>query len=147
MEIRKMTVEEYVSAEKIYSPSEYLDQNPMPFNEERARRQFKFLKDTFGIFVNDKTVGYLQIKTTGEIGILILNRSFKNKGYGTAALKKAIEILRKNNIKTAFCETDVRNTPMRKILEKLGFSSTLTFEKIIPPSVNPKIFVRYEKEI
>ena len=36
MKIRKMTKEEYLSAEKIYQKSPFLDPAPLPFDEERG---------------------------------------------------------------------------------------------------------------
>ncbi len=145
MQIREMTEQEYINAEKIYCPDPISDPNPLKFDEERIKRNYKTLRHTFGIFEDVKVIGYLSIKPTGEIGILILNDSFKQKGYGTLAVKEALKIAEKNGITTVFAETDEKNIPMRKILENLKFSKTKTFTKILPPSLTPKTFIRYEK--
>ena len=47
----KMTKEEYLSAEKIYQKSPFLDPDPLPFDEERVKRAYEKLKNTFGIFL------------------------------------------------------------------------------------------------
>lgn len=145
MQIKKMTEQEYVNAEKIYSPDPLLDPNPLRFDEERVKRNYKTLRHTFGIFENEKVIGYLSLKPTGEIGILMLNDHFKGKGYGTLAVKEALKLAENNAIATVFAETDEKNTPMRKILENLGFSKTKTFTKIVPPSLTTKTFIRYER--
>ena len=145
MKIRKMTKEEYLSAEKIYQKSPFLDPDPLPFDEERAKRTYEKLKNTFGIFVNEKVVGYLSLKPDGEIGILMLNDNFKNKGYGTKAIEKAVEIAKENGIKTVFAETDERNLPMRRIFEKLNFTEIKKFKKIVLPDTTEKTFIKYEK--
>ena len=75
----------------------------------------------------------------------MLNDNFKNKGYGTKAVEKAVEIAYKNNIKTVFAQTDENNLPMRRILEKNGFVQIGKLKKIVLPDVSEKTFIKYEK--
>ena len=75
----------------------------------------------------------------------MLNDNFKNKGYGTKAIEKAVEIAKENGIKTVFAETDERNLPMRRIFEKLNFTQTEKFKKIVLPDTTEKTFIKYEK--
>ena len=42
-------------------------------------------------------------------------------------------------------ETDERNLPMRRILEKLNFTEIKRFKKIVLPDTTEKNFIKYEK--
>ncbi len=147
MNLRKMSEQEYLFAEKIYSPDPLSDPRPLPFDEEKAKRDYQNLRNTFGVFDGEKVVGYLYFKTSGEIGVLILNNNLRGRGYGTKAVSEALVLAKQNDISKVFAETDEKNIPMRKILENLGFIPTKAFVKTIPPDINPKNFIRYERTV
>lgn len=150
MIIRKMTLCEYITAQKNYTPAPLCD-TPFEFDEEKIKRQYISLKNTFGIFLENEIIGFVTLKPQGEntceFGITLLNDSFKNKGYGKTATEKTIHLLKNTKIKKVIAKTDTKNVPMQKILHSLGFEKVKTEKIIIPPSCEIRELLVFEKEL
>ena len=57
-----------------------------------------------------------------EFGIILQNDSVKNRGIGTAAIRKLMEIARdQHNMEIMIGDTMGRNKRMIRVFEKLGF--------------------------
>ena len=113
-------------------------------NEEEEKKNWlayyryvKELKDDefrykFEIVVNSKHIGwvssyydlgYLENKDhIIAIGIDIPEVEYRNHGYGTIAINKYLDYLRKLNHKKIFIQTWSGNIPMIKVIEKIGFT-------------------------
>jgi RimJ/RimL family protein N-acetyltransferase len=145
-----MTLCEYISAYKNYTPSPLCD-TPFVFDEEKLKREYQTLKNTFGVFLNEEVIGIVTLKpitdTECEFGITLLNDSFKNKGYGKTATKKTLSLLKDTKIKHVSAKTDERNLPMQRILENLGFEKQKTTKEIIPPSTEIRNITLYRKAL
>lgn len=145
-----MTLCEYITAYKNYIPSHLCD-TAFNFDEEKLKREYPHLKNTFGVFLNEEVIGIVTLKpindTECEFGITLLNDSFKKKGYGTAATKKTLALLKDTKIKHVIAKTDERNIPMQRILENLGFEKQKTTKEIIPPSVEIRNIIFYRKTL
>ena len=150
MIIRKVTLCEYITAHKNYIPAPLCD-TPFEFDEEKIKRQYISLENTFGIFLENEIIGFVTLKPQGEstceFGITLLNDSFKNKGYGKTATKKTLSLLKDTKIKHVTAKTDERNIPMQRILENLGFEKQKTTKEIIPPSTEIRNITLYRKAL
>ncbi len=150
VDVRKMTLCEYISAYKNYTPSPLCD-TAFEFNEEKLKREYEHLKNTYGIFLENDVIGFVTLKpitdTECEFGITLLNDSFKGHGYGTAATKKMLSLLKDTNIKLVTAKTDERNKPMQRILENLGFEKQKTEKTILAPNCEIIEVIHYQKEI
>ena len=57
-----------------------------------------------------------------EIGIHIVNDSYKSKGYGTIAVKQMIQrIIKETEIEAVYAETKRSNDRCKRMLKKAGF--------------------------
>jgi RimJ/RimL family protein N-acetyltransferase len=141
---------EYINAYKNYTPSPLCD-TPFAFDEEKLKREYQTLKNTFGVFLNEEVIGIVTLKpitdTECEFGITLLNDSFKNKGYGKTATKKTLSLLKDTKIKHVTAKTDERNISMQRILENLGFEKQKTTKEIIPPSTEIRNITLYRKAL
>ena len=150
MNIRKMTLCEYLTAYKNYTPAPLCDTS-FEFNEEKLKREYLSLKNTFGIFLETEIIGFITLKPQGdstcEFGITLLNDSFKNKGYGKTATEKTIHLLKDTKIKKVIAKTDVKNAPMQKILHSLNFKNTKIEKTVAPPSCEIRELLVFEKDI
>ena len=150
MIIRKMTLCEYITAYENYTPAPLCDTH-FEFDEEKIKRQYSFLKNTFGIFLETEIIGFVTLKPQGEntceFGITLLNDSFKNKGYGKTATEKTLSLLKDAKIKKVIAKTDTKNTPMQKILHSLGFEKVKTEKTVVAPSCEIREFLVFEKEL
>lgn len=82
----------------------------------------------FAICHNGKTIGEIQIKRIdteiqcGTLSVLLVNDSFKGKGYGTEAERLLINhAMNTLGLKTIYADAVHRNDRSKHILEKLGF--------------------------
>ena len=150
MIIRKMTLCEYITAYENYTPAPLCD-TPFEFDEEKIKRQYSFLKNTFGIFLETEIIGFVTLKPQGdsacEFGITLLNDSFKNKGYGKTATEKTMHLLKNTKIKKVIAKTDTKNTPMQKIFSSLNFKNTKIEKTVALPSCEIRELLVFEKEL
>lgn len=85
----------------------------------------------FGIVLNGKTIGEIQLKyidfekRCGTMSVHLQNDSVKGKGYGTEAEKLIVEyaftVLK---LDTVYADAVRRNTRSQHVLEKVGFEHT-----------------------
>lgn len=66
--------------------------------------------------------GFKQILDSVEIMNIVINRNFRNKGYGTIIFKELIKIIKNYNFKKAFLEVNENNLPAIKIYKQSGFN-------------------------
>ena len=83
---------------------------------------------TFAVMLGEAVIGELVIKHIDrekkqcELGIHLINDSVKDKGYGTAAERLAIEYaFMALGMETVLADCIVKNARSRHIVEKLGF--------------------------
>jgi len=92
------------------------------------RSKNKFLrKYIFGIYTEDILVGYITLKNInwlfrkGEMGI-VMDPSKVNKGYGTKAMKKYLQIVfNQNKMKKIILRVAAFNKRAKRTYEKVGF--------------------------
>jgi len=109
--------------------------SPFTYNEEMISRsyQYNYFYQTnyahFGIFVNEKPVGCLQLKRIDtekqmcEFGIILQNDQIKNRGIGTAAIREAMRIARNEyQVQMIRGDTSSENKRMIRVFDKLNFN-------------------------
>ena len=85
------------------------DQDYIRININKKKLSYINFKKKF-LNINKINLSYLIIKNNNEVGFIsynksnfyyfiILNKKFRNKGYGTSAIKKLITIIKKRNLK------------------------------------------------
>lgn len=132
--LRPFTREEYHDFFRRYEPDPVMDPNPYRYQYTNVDRSFNYNESrrdwypTFGIFEGSEAVGTLSLKRIDcqakkcEIGLMMVNDSCKNRGFGTAAMQLGIEMaMRDYGVEHIWADTMGRNTRMQHILEKLGF--------------------------
>lgn len=135
IELRPFTREEYHDFYRCYQPDPLMDPNPYHYSHEHVDRCFDYdlsRKDwypVFGIFDDvGCPVGTLALKRIDtlykrcELGVMLANDSVKNRGYGTAAIKQAIDMAQNvYGLEHILADTMGQNLRMQHVLEKLGF--------------------------
>lgn len=132
--LRPFTREEYHDFFRRYEPDPLMDPNPYRYQFTNVDKSFDFNESrkewypTFGIFANGEAVGTLSLKRIDrekkkcEIGLMMVNDDCKNKGYGTAAMRKGISMATQQyGVMHIWADTMGRNLRMQHVLEKLGF--------------------------
>ncbi|MBQ8655194.1 MAG: GNAT family N-acetyltransferase [Clostridia bacterium] len=136
--LRPFTRDEYHEFFRSYVSDPLMDPKPYRYQHEHVDRCFDFDQmrmewyPVFGVFNEDGApVGSVALKRIDklykrcELGIVMANDRCKNKGYGTAAVREAIRIARKEyGVETMLADTTASNLRMQHILEKLGFVLT-----------------------
>ena len=140
VELRRFTEDEYHMFFRGYASDPMMDSSPFHYNHEQVQRSYIYNHggyrdhyEHYGIFLNSIPVGSFQLKRidaerkTCEFGIILQNDSVKNRGIGTEAIRKGIQLAHeKYGIVTVFGDTMARNNRMIHIFEKLGFIRTET---------------------
>ena len=120
---------------KVYIPNPMMDAPPFFYNHEQISRSYRYNHGGFrpdyahyGAFLNQEPVGSLQLKRIDsenrscEFGIILQNDSVKNKGIGTEAISKLMEIARdEHGMEIIIGDTMGKNRRMIRVFEKLGF--------------------------
>ncbi|MGN0779761.1 MAG: GNAT family N-acetyltransferase [Aristaeellaceae bacterium] len=133
--LRPFTREEYHDFWRRYVPDPIMDARPYRYVQEHVECSFRYdltRRDwypVFGIFTEDGVVvGTLSLKRIDrqkrqcELGIMMVNDSCKNRGYGTEAIRQAIEIAHEQyGVEHLLADTMGSNLRMQHLLGKLGF--------------------------
>ena len=141
--LRPFTREEYHEFFRGYEPDPMMDPHPYRYQQTHVDRNFDYDESrrdwypTFGIFADDAIVGTLSLKRIDraarkcEVGLMMMNDACKNHGYGTAALRLAMEKAKTEyGVKFIWADTMGSNTRMQHVLTKLGFRLTERIEKV-----------------
>jgi len=135
LEVRTFTEEEYHDFFRHYIPDPVTDSFPFKYNREQISRSYLYNHGGyrqdyvhFGVFLNQKPVGSLQLKRmnqqnhTCEFGIILQNDEIKDRGIGTASIRRLMELAREQyGINIMIGDTMGRNKRMIHVFEKLGF--------------------------
>lgn len=133
--LRSFTRKEYHQLWRSYVADFVMDPNPYLYNEEKVNIRFdsiirnESLYPRLGIFLlNETVIGEISIKRIDydkgkcEIGIFIANDNYKGLGYGTKAIKLAINyIFNTLKLKNIYADTMGSNLKMQSILNNFGF--------------------------
>ena len=133
--VRTFKEEEYHTFFKGYIPDPMMDASPFSYSYEQISRSYRYNHCGFrpdyvhyGAFLDQAPVGSLQLKRMDrenhscEFGIILQNDSVKNRGIGTAAIQKLMQIAReRHGMEMMIGDTMQRNKRMIHVFEKLGF--------------------------
>ncbi len=140
LELRTFTEEEYHAFFMKYVPDPIMDSSPFRYSREQISRSYLYNHGGFrpdyvhfGVFLDQIPVGSLQLKRMDrqkhscEFGIILQNDDVKNRGIGTAALLKLMDLARDQyGMEIMTGETMGRNKRMIRVFEKLGFERVET---------------------
>lgn len=133
--LRSFKRNKYHQLWKSYVADSVMDPNPYLYNEEKVNIRFDSITKNesvyprIGIFLLDETViGEVSIKRIDydkgkcELGIFLANDNYKGLGYGTKAVKLAIDyIFNTLKLKNIYADTMGSNLKMQKIFNNFGF--------------------------
>lgn len=132
--LRPFTRDEYHDFFRRYVADPVMDPQPYCYSFEHVDRAFDYDESrqewypTFGIFVDNVAVGSLSLKRIDkaarkcEIGLIMVDDSCKNRGYGTAAMQLAMKkAAEEYGVAHIWADTMGGNTRMQHVLDKLGF--------------------------
>lgn len=140
LELRTFTEEEYHAFFMKYVPDPIMDSSPFRYSREQISRSYLYNHGGFrpdyvhfGVFLDQIPVGSLQLKRMDrqkhscEFGIILQNDDVKNRGIGTAAILKLMDLARDQyGMEKMTGETMGRNKRMIRVFEKLGFERVET---------------------
>ena len=140
LEIRSFSEEEYHRFFRQYVPDPLMGGSPFTYSREQVSRSYLYNHGGyrpdyvhFGAFLNREPVGSLQLKRMNpvrhccEFGIILQNDRVKNRGIGTEAIRKLMDIARDEyGMNLMIGDTMGRNGRMIRVFEKLGFELTET---------------------
>ena len=123
-----------------YVPDPIMDSSPFRYSREQISRSYLYNHGGFrpdyvhfGVFLDQIPVASLQLKRMDrqkhscEFGIILQNDDVKNRGIGTAALLKLMDLARDQyGMEIMTGETMGRNKRMIRVFEKLGFERVET---------------------
>ena len=123
-----------------YVPDPIMDSSPFRYSREQISRSYLYNHGGFrpdyvhfGVFLDQIPVGSLQLKRMDrqkhscEFGIILQNDDVKNRGIGTAAILKLMDLARDQyGMEIMTGETMGRNKRMIRVFEKLGFERVET---------------------
>lgn len=132
---RNFTLDEDLFEDKSkYVPFQYSDE----FSDGRIRRYAEMGRIFMAVMLGQIPIGEIVLKNidhdqkTCEMGISMVNDTYKNRGYGTAAevltLKYAFHEM---GMKTVFADTLIGNLRSQHVLEKVGFVRTHQDDRFI----------------
>ena len=140
LELRTFTEEEYHAFFMKYVPDPIMDSSPFRYSREQISRSYLYNHGGFrpdyvhfGVFLDQIPVGSLQLKRMDrqkhscEFGIILQNDDVKNRGIGTSAILKLMDLARDQyGMEKMTGETMGRNKRMIRVFEKLGFERVET---------------------
>ena len=110
-----------------YQPILYSDN----FSDTRAERYARMGRIYMAVMLDQKPIGEIVLKNINleqsscEMGISMINDSYKNKGYGAAAESLILEYaFRELEMQTVFADALIGNQRSQYVLEKVGFIKT-----------------------
>lgn len=132
--LRPFTRNEYHNFFRRYIPDPVMDPRPYRYSFEHVDRNFDYDESrrewypTYGIFIDDLAVGALSLKRIDkaakkcEIGLIMVDDTCKNHGYGTAAMRLGMEkAVQEYGVEHIWADTMSANARMQHVLIKLGF--------------------------
>jgi len=135
LEVRTFTEEEYHAFFMKYVPDPVMDPSPFRYSREQISRSYLYNHGGFrpdyvhfGVFLDQIPVGSLQLKRMDrgkhscEFGIILQNDNVKDRGIGTAAIMKLMDLAKEQySMELMTGDTMGRNKRMIRVFEKLGF--------------------------
>lgn len=119
-----------------------------PSSRELYKRAFLFQNFVFGVFEDNKLIGYCncsipthkasmnlgrgivsvdELDAVGHINTILIDAQFRRNGYGGLLLSSVLDKFKsKNNIKYVFTTIQTINTPSYNLFLKYGFASIRT---------------------
>ncbi len=132
MELRRITEDNYEACLELKATVENQDfVDPVVYSLAEA---FVFYDDSevFAIYKEEQLVGFVSMYTgegRPQIINFLIDDSFQNRGYGTAAAKLCIDYLRENyNANIISAPVQVEHNAAQNFWKKLGFSLSDTVE-------------------
>lgn len=132
MELRRITEDNYEACLELKATVENQDfVDPVVYSLAEA---FVFYDDSevFAIYQEEQLVGFVSMYTgegRPQIINFLIDDSFQNRGYGTAAAKLCIDYLRENyNANIISAPVQVEHNAAQNFWKKLGFSLSDTVE-------------------
>jgi len=118
-----------------YVPDPVMDPSPFRYSREQISRSYLYNHGGFrpdyahfGVFLDQIPVGSLQLKRMDrekhscEFGIILQNDDVKDRGIGTAAIMKLMDLAKEQySMELMTGDTMGRNKRMIRVFEKLGF--------------------------
>ena len=114
-----------------------------PSSRELYKRAFLFQNFVFGVYENDKLIGYCncsipthkasmnlgrgivsveELDAVGHINTILIDAQFRRNGYGGLLLSSVLDQFKaKNQIKHVFTTIQTSNTPSYNLFKKYGF--------------------------
>ena len=146
IELRTFTEEQYHAFFRGYQSDPLMDPSPFRYNREQVSRSYQYNHGGFrenyvhlGIFMDGEPVGSFQLKRIDlqkkqcEFGIILRDDSVKNRGIGSEAICLGMKHAKdRYGIQILIGDTMGRNTRMRHVFEKLGF----TLAETVPDAFN-----------
>ena len=86
-------------------------------------------------YINEKNknIGSIWLEKVDEnilkLGIFIAEEKYRNKGFGTLAIKEMLDIAKLNNYKTVTLNVRITNHRAIKAYQKIGFKKTNQYVK------------------
>ena len=119
-----------------YVPDPLTGPSPFRYNREQISRSYLYNHGGyrpdyvhFGAFLGQEPVGSLQLKRMDqrnhscEFGIILKNDAVKDRGIGTACIRKLMALARDQyGMELMIGDTMGRNKRMIRVFEKLGFN-------------------------
>lgn len=135
LEVRTFTEDEYHAFFMQYVPDPVMDPSPFRYSREQISRSYLYNHGGFrpdyahfGVFLDQIPVGSLQLKRMDrekhscEFGIILQNDDVKDRGIGTAAIMKLMDLAKEQySMELMTGDTMGRNKRMIRVFEKLGF--------------------------
>ena len=135
LELRTFTEEEYHEFFRNYVSDPLTGFSPFTYSREQVSRSYLYNHGGYrtdyvhyGAFLGPEPVGSLQIKRMDpekrscEFGIILRNDELKDRGIGTAAIRKLMDLARDQyGMETMIGDTMGCNRRMIRVFEKLGF--------------------------
>ncbi len=118
---------------KVITKNLYRPELLRPFSEKSIHKYVKNLKLSkndffFSIFLNKEMIGTVKVghidwySKTGDIGIMIGEKKYWGKGYGTISIKKIEKFCKKNlKLRKIYSGTPANNIGMKKVFLQNGF--------------------------
>lgn len=119
-----------------------------PSSRSLYERAFMFQNFVFGVFENDKLIGYCncsipthkasmnlgrgivpieELDAVGHINTILIDAQFRRNGYGGLLLSSVLDQFKaKSHIKYVFTTIQIINTPSYKLFLKYGFNPIRT---------------------
>lgn len=113
------------SAERLWLLSEHSYLHGSPWSEEQFKKDLSQSNSHYLIYTADEIwlgfVSYYQMFDEADITHVVVEKSRKSAGIGKRMLKRVIQYMKENDIRTVFLEVRESNEQAKKLYESLGF--------------------------